>query len=146
MNSKHHQQRSEHLLHAMLAAAYCSCSTLQCLSHSTRQLTASTTSHPLGPQAIISGYIPTSRFHTQVYRGPSISVSIAQDMSLYLQAYKVSYNNKNMYCCGCTVMTEVACRCCRFCLPLSSRYKTCQFAPMSCMDGKKLQVIFVAYT
>ena len=37
----------------MLAAAYCSCWTLQCLSHSTRQLTALTTSYPLfGPQAI----------------------------------------------------------------------------------------------
>ena len=42
-----------HLLHAILAAAYCSCWTLQCLSHSTRQLTALTTSYPLvGPQAI----------------------------------------------------------------------------------------------
>ena len=42
-----------HLLHAMLAAAFCSCWTLQCLSHSTRQLTALTTSYPLvGPQAI----------------------------------------------------------------------------------------------
>ena len=42
-----------HLLHAILAAAYCSCWTLQCLSHSRRHLTASTTSYPLvGPQAI----------------------------------------------------------------------------------------------
>ena len=56
--TKTHEQQVQlpaqlHLLHAILAAAYCSCWTLQCLSHSTRQLTASTTCYPLvGPQAI----------------------------------------------------------------------------------------------